>query len=33
MDTMWFANSEAGLDPISGWLNTLLAGGRRRSGW
>jgi hypothetical protein len=29
---MWFAISEAGLDPISGWTNTLLAGGRGRSG-
>jgi hypothetical protein len=28
MDTMWFAISEAGLDRISGLLNTLLAGGR-----
>jgi hypothetical protein len=32
MDTMWFAISEAGLGPISGWTNTLLAGGRGRSG-
>ena len=24
---MWFAISEAGLDPISGLLNTLLAAG------
>jgi hypothetical protein len=32
MDTMWFAISEAGLGPISGWMNTLLGGGRGRSG-
>ena len=29
---MWFAISEAGLDPISRLLNTLLAGGRGGSG-
>jgi len=29
---MWFAISEAGMDPISRLTNTLLAGGRGRSG-
>jgi hypothetical protein len=29
---MWFAISEAGLDPISAVTNTVLAGGRGRSG-
>ena len=29
---MWFAISEAGLDSISAWTNTLLAGGPGRSG-
>ncbi len=29
---MWFAISEAGLGPVSGLTNTLLAGGRGRSG-
>jgi hypothetical protein len=32
MDTMWFAISEAGMDPVSRLTNTLLAGGRGRSG-
>lgn len=29
---MWFAISEAGMDPVSALTNTLLAGGRGRSG-
>ena len=29
---MWFAISEAGMDPVSRLTNTLLAGGRGRSG-
>jgi hypothetical protein len=29
---MWFAISEAGLGPISAVTNTVLAGGRGRSG-
>src|SRR6266851_10185080 len=32
MNTMWFAISEAGMDPVSRLTNTLLAGGRGRSG-
>ena len=29
---MWFAISEAGMSPVSRLTNTLLAGGRGRSG-
>ena len=29
---MWFAISEAGMDPVNRWTNNLLAGGRGRSG-
>jgi hypothetical protein len=29
---MWFAISESGMDPISRWTNTLLAGGPRQIG-